>query len=161
MEADERFRAAFERHYDGVFRVALLMTGSPEEADDVVQEAFVRARTRLAGLAPDEQRPYLRAVVVNECRTRGRRARDLRLRLPFLVPSTVVAESAFEDRDAIWTAVLRLPPRQRACVVLRFYEDLPLGEIAAVLGCSVGTVKSQLHRGLAHIREVTSDEDRG
>jgi RNA polymerase sigma-70 factor (sigma-E family) len=159
MDPDEGFRAAFEQHYDGLFRVALLMTGSREEAEDVVQESFLRARTRLPSLRQEEHRPYLRAVVVNECRSRARRARGLRHRLPLLVPSVPVAGPNLEDRDATWTAVLGLAPRQRACVVLRFYEDLALDEIAAILGCSVGTVKSQLHRGLAHIREVTSDED--
>ena len=56
----------------------------------------------------------------------------------------------------MWAAVRRLPPRQRAALALRFYEDLPLADIADVLGCRVGTVKSNLHRGLATLRKELS-----
>jgi RNA polymerase sigma factor (sigma-70 family) len=58
-----------------------------------------------------------------------------------------------EQRDHLWDALSRLPERQRACLVLRCYEDLPEREIADLLGCSVGTVKSHTHRGLARLRQ--------
>lgn len=160
METEGALRAAFERHYEGLFRVALLMTGSAQEAEDVVQESFLKVREKLPSLPDDEVRPYLRATVVNEWRSRARRQRRFVSRLPLLTPATIDS-MAYEDRDELWQLVLTLPPRQRACVVLRFYEDLSQLEIAEILGCSVGTVKSQLHRGIERVRKGRADADRG
>jgi RNA polymerase sigma-70 factor (sigma-E family) len=160
MEIDDPLRAAFERHFEGLFRMALLVTGTPHDAEDVVQEAFLKASGKLPSLPAAEVRPYLRAVVLNEWRSRLRRSRRLAARLPLLAQRDLPTATEIEDRDEIWTAVLRLAPRQRACVVLRFYEDLSVEETAAVLGCSTGTVKSQLHRALARIREGRNDADR-
>ena len=160
METDDTLRTAFERHHEGLFRVALLMTGSAQEAEDVVQESFLKVRSKLSSLPEDQVHPYLRATVVNEWRSRARRQRRLTSRLPLLAPARVDT-TPFEERDELWQLVLALPPRQRACVVLRFYEDLPLSEIADVLGCAVGTVKSQLHRALETVREGRDDADRG
>ena len=64
-----------------------------------------------------------------------------------------------EERDELWQAVLRLPPRQRACIALRYYEDLPEREVAAILSCSVGTVKKQSSRALAQLRRELKDGD--
>jgi RNA polymerase sigma factor (sigma-70 family) len=127
VQIDDPLKAAFERHYDGLFRVALLVTGSAQEAEDVVQDSLLKAERRLSSLPEDEVRPYLRAVVVNEWRSRARKQRRLMVRLPLLL-STPVHEVPYDDRDALWRLVLVLPPRQRACVVLRYYEDLSIGE---------------------------------
>jgi RNA polymerase sigma factor (sigma-70 family) len=159
METGDALEVAFERHYEGLFRVALLVTGSAQEAEDVVQESLLKVRDRLPLLADDEVRPYLRATVVNEWRDRVRRERRFAARMPLLWPQR--SESTpFEERDELWSLVLRLPPRQRACLVLRFYEDLPLAEMAHVMECSVGTVKSQLHRAVEAVRKGRDDADR-
>jgi RNA polymerase sigma factor (sigma-70 family) len=67
-------------------------------------------------------------------------------------------EHELDDRDAMWTALSELPPRQRAVLVLRYYEDLSEAHIADVLGCSRGTVKSQAAKGLARLREIVEKE---
>ncbi len=75
---------------------------------------------------------------------------------PKLTPDEVSALAAFEERDAMWREISKLPARQRACLVLRYYEDLPDGEIAGLLGCRIGTVKSQSSRALAKLRKEVS-----
>jgi RNA polymerase sigma-70 factor (sigma-E family) len=151
---------AFDRHYDRLFRLALVLTRDRHEAEDIVQDVFVRSSGKLASLPEDEVGPYLRAGVVNGWRTRMRRLRTRARRLP-LLPT---ADNGGVDLDAaqdLWTLVLTLPPRQRATVVLRYYEDLSEQATAEVLGCSVGTVKSQLSRAIEHLRRRYHDEDRG
>jgi heat shock protein HslJ len=100
METEDALRVAFERHYEGLFRVALLMSGSAQEAEDVVQESFIRVREKLAQLSDEEVRPYLRATVVNEWRSRARRQRRFVARLPLLSPSRVDV-TPYEDRDEL------------------------------------------------------------
>jgi RNA polymerase sigma-70 factor (sigma-E family) len=156
---NDALRIAFDRHGGSLLRLCTLLTGRREEAEDLVQESFVRMAPKAGALDEEATWPYLRRIAVNlwknrlrrlavEGRVRGRRDLD--------PPS---AASRFEDRDLMWGAVLRLPPRQRACVVLRYYEDLTERETAAVLGCSVGTVKSQSAKALARLGEALGDGD--
>jgi RNA polymerase sigma-70 factor (sigma-E family) len=139
-------------------RLAHLITGSNGVAEDVVQEAFVRLRAQWHRV--DNPGGYLRTTVVNLSRGHLRR-RGVERRHVVAEP---IDHSGPPDRrltgdpeiDDTWAAVRRLPPRQRAVLALRFYEDLPLAEIAQVLGCRLGTVKSNLHRGLARLRKELS-----
>jgi RNA polymerase sigma factor (sigma-70 family) len=90
---------------------------------------------------------YLRTAVVNACRSWGRRRSLEHLRRPAPPePATLVA-------DELWDVLLTLPPRQRAAIVLRFYEDLPDEEIASLLGCKVPTVRTAVFRGLERLRK--------
>lgn len=157
-EVREALRAAFEEHYAPLLRLCIALSGRVEVAEDIVQDAFVRVAPRVAGLRPDEVGPYLRRVVVNLWKDRLRRfATELKhLRQE---PSPPAAATTGEDRDAMWRALLRLPTRQRACVVLRYYEDLSEREVAEVLSCSTGTVKSQTSRALSKLRRELADED--
>jgi len=128
-------------------RFGYLLTGDDQEAVDLVQEALVRvfARTRrLDGLAEAER--YVRKAMTNVFLDgRRRNARYARL-APLLVPVGPVADHApAVDRHVdLMTALQRLSPRQRSCVVLYYYEDLPVGEVADRLGCRPGTVKRHL-----------------
>jgi RNA polymerase sigma-70 factor (sigma-E family) len=149
----------FVRHYEPLLRLAVLLTGSRETAEDVVQDVFSRALSRITDLPDSEQFPYLRAAVWNTWRNVLRRRAVERGHRS--VASPVADDEAIEDRDAVWGAIKRLPVRQRACVVLRYYEGLTERETAEVLRCSVGTVKSQTSRALSHLRKELSDEDRG
>jgi RNA polymerase sigma-70 factor (sigma-E family) len=150
QERSESLAAAWEAHRAPLLRLAVLLTGSQEAAEDLVQEAFVRAADQLRSLAPDAVRSYLRATVLNLWRKRVRRlSLERRVRLNPAPPSEV----AFEERDAVWAAIRRLPPRRRACLVLRYYEDLSERETADLLGCSIGTVKSQTHKALQTLKQ--------
>jgi RNA polymerase sigma factor (sigma-70 family) len=126
--------------------------------EDLVQEAFARATNKLPDLEIDAVRPYLRATVLNLWKNRLRR---LSLENRFRNAPLRAEELAFEERDALWSAIRRQPARRRACLVLRYFEDLTEKETAELLGCSVGTVKSQTSRALARLRQELNDADRG
>jgi RNA polymerase sigma-70 factor (sigma-E family) len=142
------FEDVYRASYARMIRVAFMLTGSNEAAEDIVQEAFVRIYARFDRL--DDPIPYLYRTVVNGCRERHRR-RHVAERLRHL---TVQSGVSTLEIDETWTALERLPARRRAAVVLRYYADLPLAEIALILDCRTGTVKSMLHRALAELKEV-------
>lgn len=134
-----------------LFRTALLLTGDEAEADDLAQATLVKAyaawsRVRRAD-SPDA---YVRRMLMNEFVSDRRRAARRRTRLPLAVPEPPADDPS--QRLDLWANVLMLPPRQRAVLVLRFYEDLTEAETARVLGVSVGTVKSQAHDALRALR---------
>ncbi|HVE95103.1 MAG TPA: SigE family RNA polymerase sigma factor [Acidimicrobiales bacterium] len=138
----------FSRAYAPMVRLAHLITGSNAIAEELVQDAFVAVLPRISQLT--NPHAYLRMTVVNRCRSWGRRQRlEQRQASP--------ADESFVDdvgHAELVDALAGLPTRQRAAVVLRYYEDLSEAEIADALGCRPGTVKSLLSRGLASLREV-------
>lgn len=135
------------QRYGAMVRLATLMIGSQAMAEEIVQDCFVRLYARFDGL--EHPAAYLRQSVVNASRSAGRRITLERDRAHLERPD--VAELG---ADEVLDALDGLPERQRAALVLRFYEDLTEQEIAAALGCRPGTVKSLVHRGLARLREV-------
>jgi RNA polymerase sigma-70 factor (sigma-E family) len=145
---DEAFVDLYEKRWPLLVRLATLLVDRVEVAEELVQDAFAatyRDWTRL-----DEPAAYVRTAVVNRARSELRR-RDARRRRPAeTLPSEPIQDP---PGDPLRDAITRLPERQRTVVVLRFYEDLPLGEIAALMGIRTGTVKSQLHRALATLRK--------
>jgi RNA polymerase sigma-70 factor (sigma-E family) len=150
--AQEALSAAYEQHYAQLVRFCGLLAGDRDAAEDIVQDVFVRGAAQLAKLPSEELGPYLRAAVTNEWKNRlRRRALELRILRRGSAPSKQEHDPG--DRDQMWRAILRLPTRQRACLVLRYYEDLSEREVADVLACSVGTVKSQTNRALAKLRK--------
>ncbi len=135
----------------GLLRFAHVLTGDRDRAADLVQDAL--ERTLLAWpriVNRDDPEAYVRRIIVNRHVSIWRRTRREQL-----VPQT--PETAYlpsEGHDAwLWAELATLPPRQRAVLVLRFYEDLGAAQTADVLGCSVGTVKSTTSRALARLRE--------
>lgn len=132
------------------------MTDSRHDAEDLVQTALEKAYRHWSKVSAElNPEPYVRRILVNLVISRGRRRRILReifVAAPPEVPTTSETH-AVELRDALLEELRRLGPRQRAVLVLRYWEDLPEAEVAEVLGCSVGTVKSQAARGLAQIRK--------
>jgi RNA polymerase sigma-70 factor (sigma-E family) len=136
-------------------RLAVLLTGDPHSAQDLVQATL--AKLYLAWERLDDREHvdgYARRILVNEHRSAWRRPWRRRE-----VSTTRPPDSASEDRqydggrDAVWAFVATLPPRQRAVIVLRYYEDLTERETADVLGVAVGTVKSQASRAIAALRD--------
>lgn len=145
------FSDFYRREYPGSVRLAFLLTRSQEAAEDVTQQAFTVVHTRYDQL--DSAGGYLRVTLVNLCnrwhRSNSREQRRLRL---------VHAAGAPNDQqpEYLRDALLRLPYRQRAVLVLRYWSGLSEFEIAEVLGCRPGTVKSLASRALTQLRkEVT------
>ena len=139
-----------------LLRTALLLCGSRQDAEDILQTALEKAYRHWGRLDADsDPEPYVRRIMVNLTISRARRWKVLR-EICVAKPPELPAPSethAVELRGALMEELRRLGPRQRAVLVLRFWEDLSEKETAEVLGCSVGTVKSQSSRGLARLRE--------
>lgn len=139
-----------------LLRVAYLLTGDQHAAEDLLQEVLEQMYVRWPRIrgAPEA---YARRALVNRSTNRWRR----RGRRPETALShhDVVQPDHSENvvvRDTVLGALRRLAPRQRAAVVLRYLEDLPVGEVARALDCSEGTVKSQTSRGLDQLRAALS-----
>ena len=144
-EHEQAFVALYRERYDPMVRLAYLMTGRQAIAEELVQDAFVSVHR---GWERATNPPaYLRTAVVNACRSWGRRQSLERLRRPAPPEATTMVA------DEMWDVLQTLPPRQRAAIVLRFYEDLPDEEIAVLLGCKVATVRTAVFRGLEKLRK--------
>lgn len=137
-----------------LLRFAVVLTGDRALAEDVVQEVLIRTHAkwrRISGLEAPE--PYVRRMVVNEYLSWRRRwARQVPQAEPADTRSVADHAAQHAERDALLTELRKLPARQRAVLVLRYYEGLSDVEIAAVLGCSNGTVRGYASRALAALR---------
>jgi RNA polymerase sigma-70 factor (sigma-E family) len=149
--------------WSSLFRLACLLTGSPTDADDLLQESLVKVYLRWARISRTQvPEAYVRRIMVNTLVSRSRRPYKRRELLDGTVPAVAAGspEDGVLDRTRVWPLVCALPVRQRAVIVLRYYEDLSEQEIADVLGCSTGSVKSQAHDALASLRRgVTAMEN--
>lgn len=141
-----------------LLRFAHLLTGDPDRAADLVQDALERTLLAWSRInRKDDPEGYVRRAIVNRHVSVWRRLR--RERLVADLPESPYDDAGVRDGE-LWAALGTLPPRQRAVLVLRYYEDLSEADAASVLGCSVGTVKSQSARALARLRDrVTIDEE--
>ena len=154
MEAEEAFRAFVTARYSALVRTARLLATDPTQAEDLTQSALVAAYSHWSTLRqPDRAEAYVRKVLVRQCIRAGRR------RWRGEVPAAVLPERAaadsfagLDDADVVRRALATLPVEQRAVLVLRYYADLSEHDIADVLSCSVGTVKSRASRALTALR---------
>jgi RNA polymerase sigma-70 factor (ECF subfamily) len=142
---------------------ARLMIRDQDLARDAVQDGFISAWRSLPSLRdPDAFEGWLRSIVARSCldilRRRGRRPIEVEL-TPMDGLSTGDASTMVADRDLLDEILRRLPPDQRAVVVLRYYFDLEVPDIAATLRIPVGTAKSRLHRSMALMRSTMADID--
>jgi RNA polymerase sigma-70 factor (sigma-E family) len=159
-ERDREVAALFDRVYGPMCRLAFVILGDQATAEEIVMEALIKTFSSWRKIRDyDRVDAYLRRTVVNLCRSKIRRKviearvnatsyRREQLRAPDWDPER------HETSRMVWEAVKDLPPRQRASVVLRYYDDLSEAQIADVLQCSVGTVKSQLAKSRAKLEKT-------
>ena len=143
------FAEAYQEHRLTLLRLAYLTSGSLEVSEDVVQSAFLSAHPRWDQI--ENPLPYLKRAVVNLVKDGQRRTLRLRSRPPERPLVTLPPEI-----DEMWEELARLPWVQRAVLVLHYYEDLPLTEVATILGRRAATVRSDHHRALDKLRKALS-----
>ncbi|HZO67843.1 MAG TPA: SigE family RNA polymerase sigma factor [Kribbellaceae bacterium] len=145
-----------------LLRLALMLSGNLHTAEDLLQTVLARAYRHWDRVAAaDRPEAYLRRMVVNEFLSWRRRLTSQEVPVAELLDTAGDDDSSARQaqRDAMWRLLARLPKQQRAVLVLRYYEDLPDPEIAAVLGCSASTVRSNAARALAKLRTGTPGLD--
>jgi len=142
------FEALFALEQAPMVRLAFLLLGSGPAAEEAVQESFAKVYERWGAI--DRPGAFLRKCVVNECRSRHRRA-ALALRKRHLIAEPDIVNDRHAD---LADALARLPQRRRTVVVLRHYVQMTNAEIAEAMGISEGAVKSSLHRGLQQLKET-------
>lgn len=155
MTDDEDFVAFVSARWPSLYRLAWLLTGGQQTAEDVLQLALEKSYVKW-GLIRQMGAPeaYVRRAVANTAISESRRSflRHEVNREELPEPPTGSFEVGSDSRSLLWPLVCALPPRQRAVVVLRFYEDLTEARVAEELGCSIGTVKSQGHDAMQALR---------
>jgi RNA polymerase sigma-70 factor (sigma-E family) len=153
----------YMRHLPGAIGLAYLILADRGLAEDIAQEAFVRLAGRFGHLrAPEAFDAYLKKTVANLCISHLRHQRVeasylARQRTRVAPPPEPVRDLAL--REELWDEMLRLPVRQRAAIVLRYYEDLPERTVAEILGLSVPAVRSLVSRGMESLRARIRGED--
>lgn len=154
-EQEDRFQEFVRARWSHLVRTAYLLTGDAQHAEDLTQTALAKAYRSWRRISrADNPEAYVRRMLVscNSDRFRKRRVAESLTAAP---PETAGRDEGYagvDERSALLGALAQLPPRQRAVVVMRYWEDLSEAEVAEVLGCSTGTVKSQASKGLAKLR---------
>lgn len=164
---EDAWQALMLEHQGAAFRLAYLLLGSAEDAEDVTQEAFIRAFRSLDRFdAGRPFRPWLLRIAANLAQNRRRSIGRYLAALERLFRAEPEARatgagSSLERQDEarqLWRAVERLKPTHREVIYLRYFLELPVDEAAGVLGVAPGTVKSRLHRALARLQTVVERE---
>ncbi|WP_183099879.1 SigE family RNA polymerase sigma factor [Nocardioides pelophilus] len=158
---DEEFAELVHACWASLYRTAYLMLGDPADAEDLVQTALAKTyanwrRVRSVDAAPG----YARTTLVNTAASWFRKKGWRNERPTEVLPETAQTsghETEFSERRTVIDALSTLPPRQRAVVVLRFYEDLSVAQVAHALGITEGTVKSQTSEALSKLRALLGD----
>jgi RNA polymerase sigma-70 factor (sigma-E family) len=159
VHVDATFDAFVAARSTALLRLAYLLTGDQYRAEDLVQEALVKVglRWHRIGLAGAEA--YARRVLVREHATFWRRLHNRREVTVAALPDQVSHTVDLDLRLVVRQALAHLTVKQRAVLVLRYFEDLPEGQVAELMNCSVGTVRSQTARALARLRVVAPELD--
>ena len=148
----------YRTHAPAALRFALMLTGERELSEDLVQEAFVRVAAKLDSLRePDAFGAYLTRAVANLAKSHFRHQKVVARHERTIDLTSLVVPPVDVANDALLIALRRLPMRQRAAIVLRYYNDASHEDIGRILEIPIGTVKSLLSRGLAKLREGFHD----
>jgi RNA polymerase sigma-70 factor (sigma-E family) len=159
-ERDEQFGAFFLEESERLRRLGVFLTGDPERAADLAQEALARTYRHWRRIREQDPGPYARRILVNLVRSQHRRSL-LERRHEQRPAGPVTGEaSAVDEWLRVTEALTTLPPMRRAAVVLRFYEDMTEADIARALDRPLGTVKSDIHRALAKLRPLLEETER-
>jgi len=153
----------FAQHHLELVRLATVMVGDQATAEDVVQDAFERLHRRWPILRePVDTLAYVRSSVLNGCRSVHRRAAVARKHAPQLARAgaDTSPEDGAVDRSELLTAMRSLPPRQREVLVLRYYADLSVAEIARTLRIAPSAVRSNCSRGVAALGRTLRSDDK-
>lgn len=142
----DSFEDLYRALWPAAVRLAWLLSGSRELAEDIVHDAFLRVESTWQELA--DPLPYFRRMVINAVKSEHRHAQVERRYRPDPPDPAVDPEI-----DEVWNVVAQLPDRERAALVLRFYLDMTVDQVADHLSCPSGTAKSLIHRGISHLRE--------
>jgi RNA polymerase sigma-70 factor (sigma-E family) len=158
--ADQQITALYQAHALSLARLALLMLGDRDAAQDVVQDAFLGLYERWDKLASADAAPaYLRASVLNGCRTLLKhRSRSALQTAEESLDSAEATLMQTEQQRAMFAAIRRLPARQRETLVLRYYLDMSEDQAARAMGVSRGTVKAATSRAIAAIGRMLKEE---
>ncbi|MFD7133925.1 SigE family RNA polymerase sigma factor [Streptomyces sp. NPDC059894] len=154
-EQEAHFQEFVRARWSRLVRTAYLLTGDVHHAEDLTQTALAKAYRSWRRISrSDNPEAYVRRMLVscNSDRFRKRRVTEALTAAPPEVAGRDEAVGRVEERGSLLAGLARLPARQRAVVVLRYWEDLSEAEVAEVLGCSPGTVKSQASKALAKLR---------
>jgi RNA polymerase sigma-70 factor (sigma-E family) len=152
-EDADSFDAFVRARLPHLLRFGRALTGSEHAAADLVQDALERTLVRWSQVTSDDPEGYVRRTMVNRSISVWRKLGRERL-------TDEVPQQRYDDPerdDALMAALRQLPPRQRAVIALRYYDDLTEAQTAAVMGCSVGTVKSQASSAMARLRTLLDD----
>jgi RNA polymerase sigma-70 factor (sigma-E family) len=162
LGADDALTALYAAHYRKLVRIAALLLDDYSLSEEVVQDAYVKVHASWRRIRePEAAEAYLRTTVLNLARSRLRRRMVAAKHAPKSLPDAPSAEhGALEqlERDRVIRALHTLPPRQRECLVLRYYADLSEAQIAQTMGISAGAVKSHASRGMNALRTALLEE---
>jgi len=163
VDPDVSFEDLYARHHRDLLALAGLLCGDRDDAEDIVADVLARAYPQWRKGNIDDPGAYLRRAVVNEVRSRWRklavRRRVHNTRRGGEPRDAPAADTGLADHQRLQAALLALPDRQRAAVVLRFYDDRSEADTAAILGVPVGTVKSSVARGLRRLAALLGEGD--
>ncbi|MBO0841492.1 MAG: SigE family RNA polymerase sigma factor [Sciscionella sp.] len=157
MRRDERdtreFSAFYTDSFEGARRMAYALCGNWVEAEEIAQASLVKVFTHWSSVRADGEKAYLRTVLARTFLDTKRRRRAREHAVAEVHDQPVLGGFAdVDERHQLRSALWRVPPRQRAVLVLRFVQDLTIEQAAETLGCSIGTVKSQTAHGLDKLR---------
>ncbi|MET9224390.1 SigE family RNA polymerase sigma factor [Lentzea sp. NPDC003310] len=154
---EAEFTRVYDRCVDSMRFTAFLMCGNWHEAEDVLQSAFLKLYLAQPDIT-DGIEAYLHQIVVRTFIAERRRVRWRREKLTDAPPESLVVTPGAEDGLVVWEALSTMPARQRAVLVLRYWNDMSVEDVAAALKCSTGTVKSQSSKGLETLRRRLGPE---